>query len=223
MRVVITGCSRGLGLELARIALGAGHQVLAVARDPHASAGLAALSAGSGTRLQVVGADLIDPAAPAVIAAALSDWEAVDLLVNNAGILLETARREDFLTSFAVNTVAPFEVTQALLPLLRKSANPRVIHLTSKMGSISDNVAGGHYAYRASKAALNMINRSLARDHGWLTAVVVHPGWAQTDMGGPQATVPIAVSVQGIWRLAESAQLEDSGRFFDYQGRELPW
>lgn len=91
------------------------------------------------------------------------------------------------------------------------------------MGSIASNTSGSHYAYRASKAALNMISRSLSLDHDWLTSVVVHPGWAQTDMGGPQATVPVADSARGIWRLATGARRQDSGRFFDYQGTELTW
>jgi NAD(P)-dependent dehydrogenase (short-subunit alcohol dehydrogenase family) len=223
MHVVVTGTSRGIGLELVRLALEAGHQVLAVARRPQDSAGLAALQAAAGSRLKTLAADLLDPGAPALIAGAVKDAGAVDVLVNNAGILRETARREDFMDSFTVNTVAPFEVTQALLPSLRKSSQPRVIHVTSKMGSIADNTSGSYYAYRSSKAALNMVSRSLARDHDWLTSVVVHPGWAQTDMGGPQATVPVADSARGIWRLATGAKRQDSGRFFDYLGKELTW
>ncbi|HWL62836.1 MAG TPA: SDR family oxidoreductase [Steroidobacteraceae bacterium] len=223
MHVVVTGTSRGIGLELVRLALEAGHQVVAVARRPQDSAGLAALQAAGGDRLKTLAADLLDPGAPALIAGAVRESAAVDVLVNNAGILRETARREDFMDSFAVNTVAPFAITQALLPSLRKSSQPRVIHVTSKMGSIADNTSGSYYAYRSSKAALNMISRSLARDHDWLTSVVVHPGWAQTDMGGPQATVPVAESARGIWRLASGAKRQDSGRFFDYLGKELPW
>ncbi|MDQ2640334.1 MAG: SDR family NAD(P)-dependent oxidoreductase, partial [Pseudomonadota bacterium] len=132
MHVVITGTSRGIGLELTRLALDAGHQVLAVARRPQDSAGIAALQASAGDRLKTLAADLLDPDAPRFIAGAMQDSSAVDVLINNAGILRETARREDFMDSFAVNTVAPFEITQALLPWLRKSTQPRVIHVTSK-------------------------------------------------------------------------------------------
>jgi NAD(P)-dependent dehydrogenase (short-subunit alcohol dehydrogenase family) len=127
------------------------------------------------------------------------------------------------MASFAVNSVAPFEVTQALLPLLRKSSRPRVAHITSRMGSIADNGSGGYYAYRASKTALNMINMSLARDHAWLTTVVVHPGWVRTQMGGAEAPVEPQSSASGIWRLIEGLGRTDSGRFFDYTGNELPW
>lgn len=224
MHVVVTGTSRGIGLELVRLALDAGHQVLAVARRPQDSAGLAELKVAAGDRLKMLTADLLEPGAAEFIAGEVQgSGGVVDLLVNNAGILRETARREDFMDSFAVNAVAPFEITQALLPWLRRSTQPRVIHVTSKMGSIANNTSGGYYAYRSSKAALNMISRSLSLDHDWLTSVVVHPGWAQTDMGGPQATVPVAESARGIWRLATGAKRQDSGKFFDYLGKELTW
>lgn len=223
MNVVITGTSRGIGLELARMALDAGHRLLAVARAPEKSEGLTALARQHGGRMTLLAADLREAGAGAAIASASSAWDAVDVLVNNAGILRETAAREDFMESFAVNCVAPYEVTQALLPLLRRSADPKVVHITSKMGSIAENSAGGHYAYRASKTALNMVNRSLSRDHGWLTTLVVHPGWVKTDMGGSGAPVATPDSAAGIWGLTGSAQRAMSGRFFDYQGNELPW
>lgn len=222
MKVLITGVSRGIGLELARLALGAGHQVLAVARQSQGSAVLAEMARSHGGQFEVMGADLRDAGSAEAIAAAVKD-RGLDVLLNNAGVLREGETREDFMESFAVNTVAPFEVTRALLPQLRKSANARVVHVTSKMGSLSDNTGGGHYAYRASKAALNMVNRSLARDHAWLTAVVVHPGWVRTRMGGAQAPVQPEESARGIWNLVENLERKSSGRFFDFQGGELPW
>lgn len=223
MNVVITGTSRGIGLELARIVLAGGHQLLAVARAPDASAGLATLAREYSGRLTLLGADLREQHAGTAIATAAAAWDAVDVLINNAGILRESAERAAFMESFAVNSVAPFEVTQSLLPLLRRSSSPRAVHITSRMGSVADNTSGGYYAYRASKSALNMINRSLARDNTWLTTVVVHPGWVKTDMGGPEAPVPPRASAAGIWRLTGDLVPAHSGKFFDYQGNELPW
>lgn len=222
MQVVITGTSRGIGLELVRTALGHGHQVVAVARHSDGSQGLQQLLAEHPARLRLVAVDLRQPDAAQSIAAAL-EWNSLDVLVNNAGVLLEGTSREDFIDSFLVNSIAPFEVTRALLPLLERASSPRVLQLTSRMGSLGDNTSGGYYAYRASKAALNMITRSLARDHDWLAAAVVHPGWVQTAMGGEGAPVPAATSAAGIWRLAEGLDRRSSGRFFDYQGNELPW
>jgi NAD(P)-dependent dehydrogenase (short-subunit alcohol dehydrogenase family) len=222
MKVLITGVSRGIGLELARVARGAGHQLLAVARQPKGSPALAELARSHAERFEVIAADLRDAGSAVAIAAAVKD-RGLDVLLNNAGILREGETREDFVQSFTVNAVAPFEVTRALLPQLRKSATARVVHVTSRMGSIADNTAGGHYAYRASKAALNMVNRSIARDHDWLTAVVVHPGWVRTRMGGAEAPVQPEESARGIWKLVENLDRKSSGRFFDFQGRELPW
>jgi NAD(P)-dependent dehydrogenase (short-subunit alcohol dehydrogenase family) len=223
MKVVITGTSRGIGLALARRVIEAGHELLAVARQPQQSPALMQLAGQHPDRLKLHAADLRDPQAAASIARAAGTRDAVDVLVNNAGILLPGDGPDDFAASFRINSVAPFEVTRALLPLLKASANPRAAHITSKMGSIADNKSGGHYAYRASKAALNAINRSLSLDHPWLAAVVIHPGWVKTDMGGEGAPVAPEDSAAGIWRLLEGLTRKDSGAFFDYQGNALPW
>lgn len=223
MKVIITGTSRGIGLELARIVLRQGHELLAVARDPGASGGLTALQREHGAQLRLLAADLCEPATAGAISAATKDWVGLDLLINCAGILRSTATRQDFTESFLVNAVAPFEVTHNLLPRLKLSTNPRVVNLTSRMGSISENTSGGHYAYRASKAALNMVNRCLSIDHPWLTSIVVHPGWVRTRMGGESAPVEAPESAGGIWRLAQGLTRENSGRFYDYQGKEIPW
>ena len=91
------------------------------------------------------------------------------------------------------------------------------------MGSIDDNSSGGYYAYRSSKAALNMLNKSLAMDNPWLTTIVVHPGWVKTDMGGSQAPLTVEESTEGIWKLIKSKGPADSGKFFDYRGQILKW
>lgn len=202
MKIVITGTSRGIGAELVNIAKKAGHEVLAVDRKT---------------------VDLRSPEAPGKIAALAQSWGVVDILVNNAGIYLKGVGREDFQESFLVNSIVPFEITQALLPLLKKSTKPRVAQITSLMGSIDDNSSGGSIAYRASKTALNMINKCLSIDNPWLATVVIHPGWVQTDMGGAQAPTSVVESAQGIWQLVEGMNKEHSGSFHDFKGKELPW
>ena len=216
MNILITGVSRGIGLELARQALTEGHSVIGVAR-----AVTVELERLKG--IHVVIADLLDPAAPAKITKALQDWTFVDILVNNAGIMRAGVTTEDFMLSFQVNSVAPFIMTKALTPWLRKSGAPCVINITSLMGSIADNGSGGYYAYRSSKTALNMINKSLAVDSPWLTTVVVHPGWVKTDMGGEGAPVEPKRSAAGIWQIARDLKPSQSGKFFNYTGEELPW
>jgi NAD(P)-dependent dehydrogenase (short-subunit alcohol dehydrogenase family) len=223
MYVVVTGASRGIGLELTEQALDRGDHVLAVARKPKDSDGLMALQKKHPKTMSLIGVDLAQAEAAEKVAAAVNNWPQVDVLINNAGIYRKGEKIEDFLTSFHVNAIVPFLVTRALLPRLRKGAAPRVVQITSLMGSVADNSSGGSHAYRSSKSALNMLNKGLAVENEWLTAVVMHPGWVKTDMGGSGAPVEIADSATGIWRVTRELKSTDSGKFFDFRGKNLPW
>lgn len=223
MKIIITGTSRGIGLELTRQALEAGHQVLAVARDPQKATELQALAKKTPDALKILAADVNDPAGRARIVDTAGSWGSVDLLINNAGIYKKGVTEADFTESFRTNTISPYLLTLELLPLLKKGHTPKVISISSQMGSIADNGSGGSAAYRASKAALNAIHKSLALDETWLTSFVVHPGWVQTDMGGAGATVTIPDSASGIWKLIKEAKPTTSGRFLNYTGAELKW
>lgn len=227
MRAVITGANRGIGLELARQLLARGDQVHAAVREPERAGDLRAL--GEGERLRVHRLDLLEPASVAELAAALGGAP-VDLLVNNAGVYggsrqhLPDIDFEDAVRTFRVNALGPLRVTLALLPNL-KAARGKVIHVTSGMGSIADNKSGAFYAYRMSKAALNMMSRSLAVDlrGAGVASAVINPGWVQTDMGGPSAPTPVDESVRGMLREIDGFALEDTGAFLDWKGRPYPW
>lgn len=91
------------------------------------------------------------------------------------------------------------------------------------MGSVADNDSGGALAYRSSKSALNMIVKCLSVDYPQVTSIVVHPGWVKTDMGGAKAPTEIKDSVKGIWEVQSQLKKSDSGKFFDFKGRQLPW
>ena len=223
MNVVVTGASRGIGLELVKESLTTGDHVLAIARQPQESKGLQELQKQFGKTLAVCAADVAHPEAADKVLSAVSSWNGIDVLINNAGVFRQGTKLEDFLESFQVNSVAPFFMTKALLPKLQKGQTPRVAQITSLMGSIEDNGSGGSYAYRASKAALNMINKSLAVENNWLMSVVVHPGWAKTDMGGSGAPVEPTESAGGIWKVIRGLKPSDSGGFFDFRGKTLPW
>jgi NAD(P)-dependent dehydrogenase (short-subunit alcohol dehydrogenase family) len=224
MNVVITGASKGIGLELCNVALTQGHQVCAVSRTATQSPGLKKLLSDFGKNLRTLDLDVASPTAGLQVLKAVKDWTGVDLLINNAGILDTSALEESLMNSFRVNAVAPFLLTQALLPKLKEAQKPAVLQITSRMGSIDDTQSGGHYGYRASKAALNMFNKCIAVENPWLVANVVHPGWVQTDMGGASAPVKPAESARGIWQVLENARVTGvSGSFFDYQGNKLPW
>lgn len=222
MNVVITGASRGIGLELTRQALQAGHQVLAVARHPEKSEGLNALKKDFKT-LNTLAVELTDDAAPQKIIQAVGSWNEVDVLINNAGIYKKGTGAADFIESFRVNSVTPYLVTEALLPKLQKSQKPVAAQITSLMGSIADNGSGGSVVYRSSKTALNMINKCIALENPWLTTLVLHPGWVKTDMGGEQAPVETEQSAGGLWKVIQQAKNASSGRFYDFRGKELPW
>lgn len=221
--VLITGANRGIGLELARQYTAAGWEVIGTARMPDQATELHALDA------KVMQLDVTDHRSVARLATDLGE-QSIDLLINNAGILemvpsIDAINIEDFSYTIAVNTVGPVRVTQALMPNLRSGGMKKIVNITSNLGSIEDNTSGHFYGYRESKAALNMFTRSLAmelRSDGFI-CIVLHPGWVQTDMGGPNAPLPVVQSAQGIRSVVDSLTPDDSGTFFAYDGQKMPW
>lgn len=221
--IVITGANRGIGLELARRSKLRGARVIATARRPSEARELAALG------LRVEPLDVADAASVERFARSLKDVP-IDLLVNNAGIggdegSLSELDPESLLAYFRVNTLGPIRVTRALLPNLRSGRAKKVVHITSRMGSIADNASGGYYGYRASKAALNMLNKCMALELGpeGFTCAVLHPGWVSTDMGGPEAPLSPAESAAGLLRVIDSLAPARNGIFLDQDGEEIPW
>lgn len=220
MYIVITGTSRGIGLELTRKALEKGHHVLAVARSPEESSELMQLKSD---KLIFAKVELSDNDAHSKIAEATKNWPMVDIVINNAGIYEEDKTLQNFEKSFLINSIKPLFITQALKEKLKKSKHPVAVFITSQMGSIEDNTSGGSYSYRASKTALNMLIKSLSIDENWLISLLVHPGWVQTRMGGDNAPTTPTESADGIWKLIESAKTSDNGSYRDFRGKILPW
>ncbi len=230
MHVVITGASRGIGLEFVRQYLSRGDHVVAACRDPARAAALAALVEEAGPRARILACDVASDASVAAFAAALGDGT-VDLLVNNAGVgggweSLDGVATDVALDTYNVNALGPLRVTRALLPHLARSSAPRVAHISSGMGSIADNGSGGAYAYRMSKAALNMASRNLAVDlrPRKVVSVVINPGWVATDMGGANAPTAARDSVAAMVARFDALTLADSGKFLDWKRAEgFPW
>ena len=121
--------------------------------------------------------------------------------------------------------MGPMRVAEAFVDHAARSARKLIVTLTSGMGSIGDNTSGGAFAYRSSKAAVNMVMRSLAIDLATrgITCVVVNPGWVLTDMGGPNAPLTPAESIARLRRLIENLKPAHSGKFFNHDGREYTW
>jgi len=221
--VLVTGANRGLGLEFAQQYAADGWRVIGTAREPEEAAELKATGA------RVVALDVADADSVARMAAEL-DGAPIDLLINNAGIMNRADDPGDLdLDRIAlvldVNTLGPMRVTAALLPNLRAGRGKTVAAITSGLGSIASNTSGGFYGYRESKAALNMYTRSLAADldDEGFTCIVMSPGWVQTDMGGPNATLTPEQSIAGMRKVIAGLTPADSGGFFNWDGERLPW
>jgi NAD(P)-dependent dehydrogenase (short-subunit alcohol dehydrogenase family) len=226
MRVVVTGANRGIGLELVRQLVARGDHVEACVRDPARAPALHDLP-----RVRVHQVDVADAATVAALARSLGE-DAVDLVINCAGVYGGDQQSadanfdfDDASRVFDINALGALRVSLALVPHLRRGRGKKLAHLSSGMGSIADNRSGGFYAYRMSKAALDMMSRSLAVDlrRDGIASYVINPGWVQTDMGGPSAPTPVDQSVRGILRELDSATLADSGEFLDYKGGRYPW
>lgn len=232
--IVITGANRGLGLELTRQYLAAGHQVIALVR----SISSALVSLESGAALEIHQGSLCDDESLARVASCLADRD-LDLLINNAGTMgylgfgdggMEIQQfgsfdRQEWGEVMDINLYTPMALAELLAEPLARSSGGRIVNMSSKLGSITANTAGGLYAYRASKAALNAVTRSLALDLASRNIVVtaVTPGWVKTDMGGPQAELDAEVSIAGLRKVIDGLEARHSGRFLTWEGEELPW
>ena len=227
---LITGANRGLGLEFARQYLADGWQLYAACRDPASASELRRLTETSDDKLQMPAMDVTDPASIDATATEL-DGQAIDLLVNNAGIIgphgqtIGNIDYEAWAEVLAINTMGPMRVSEAFVEHVARSDRKLIVTLTSGMGSIADNTSGGSILYRSSKAAVNMVMRSLAIDLAprGITCVVVNPGWVRTDMGGPNANLQPAESIRALRRLIATLGPEQSGKFFNHTGTEYPW
>ena len=223
----LTGASRGLGLEFTRQYLAEGWTVHACARDPGTPA-LRDLADRAGDRLVRHRLDVADFGAIKALAHDLDDVS-FDLVINNAGIFgpedqsFGTLDTEGWMETFAVNTLAPVKILEALAAHV--AAGGVIATVSSQMGSIADNRAGGYYAYRSSKAAVNAAMRSAAADLGGSgkIVVVVHPGWVRTDMGGAAAPLSPEQSVSALRRTLAGLTASDSGRFLNYDGKDLAY
>ncbi len=225
--VVITGTNRGIGLELTRLFLRAGNRVIATCRNPDSASVLNAL--GKEGNLVIRQLDVSDGESISRLCSDLSD-QIVDVLINNAGIFggdRQSADEMDYdawLKTLAVNTLAPFRLATALKDNLKQAERPRIVTLSSQMGSLSRKSTGS-YAYRSSKAALNKVMQTLAieMEADGIIVCPVHPGWVQTDMGGESAEITPQESAAGLFEFVNSLTMEQSGRFWTWQGKEHPW
>ncbi len=226
--VLITGANRGIGLALARGYAAEGWRVRACCRHPDKAKDLKALKEGSGGRVAIHRLDVTDGLKVANLSRRLAK-EAIDLLINNAGVSGPGGFGEtDFdrwQPVLAVNTFAPLRMAERFVEQVARSERKLIVNISSKMGSIGANVSSNSITYRASKTALNQVSKclSVALAPRGITVILFHPGWVSTDMGGSKAPVTPEDSAAGIRAVIEGATAADNGRFFNYDGAELPW
>jgi NAD(P)-dependent dehydrogenase (short-subunit alcohol dehydrogenase family) len=159
--------------------------------------------------------------------------KSIDILLNNAGIYLEKYKQDqlghidfdEWLETFRVNTLGAMRVCRAFLEHVKRSDKRLVVAITSHMGSIAEIDSPGSYAYRSSKCALNaaMKGLTLEIEPCGIGVLMLHPGWVQTRMGGPDAVLTPTQSVNGMRRIIEQFNSNMSGHFYRYDGSEIPW
>ncbi|MDJ0609755.1 MAG: SDR family oxidoreductase [Kiloniellales bacterium] len=222
---LITGANRGLGLEFTRSFLADSWHVHACCRYPEKSKGLKGLEGD----LDVHRLDVTDGLKVANLSRELVGGP-IDLVLNNAGVYgprtgFGETDYDLWEAVFRINSIAPLRMAERFVEQVAASERKLIVNISSIMGSIGQLQSSGSYFYRASKAALNMVTKGLSVDLAarGITVVAVHPGWVQTDMGGTEADLTATQSIAGLRAVIESLDISKTGRFFNYDGSELPW
>lgn len=224
--VLITGASRGIGLELTKRFLGLNYKVISTYRDQPSVELEKLLSYES---LSLVELEVTDEASIDKLESYLMGTK-IDILINNAGVKgpvdqsMTAIKSQDWLNTFAINSIAPLMISRTVLKNMEKSENPRIITISSQMGAINTDSIG-LYAYRSSKTAVNKIMKILALElkEQNIAVCLIHPGWVITDMGGQDAEITVDESVTGIVNLVSNLTMEHSGKFLTWQGNEHVW
>jgi len=226
-QVLITGANRGIGLEFCKQYASDGWNVIACCRKPTDATELSKLALQY-NNLQIVSLDVSDFAQIDALALQLKD-ENIDVLINSAGVYARgkfgDIDYDEWAMSFKINSMALLKMAEAFVQHVAKSQLKKMAVLTSKMGSIDDNTSGESYIYRSSKTAVNMVMKNLSIDLKPfnISVVTLHPGWVQTDMGGPNGLISVQKSVTGLCRVIDDLSLEKTGQFVDYEGKTINW
>lgn len=227
---LITGVSRGIGKEFANQLVARGYFVIGTCRDSNCN-----------SIKNCLAIELLDVQNDDAILTCAKKYKntPIDLLINNAGVLYADAEkawgedlttigsfsRSDIRQTLEINTISPLKVTEAFIPHLLKSKQKTIVAISSGAGSIAENKSGGMTAYRMSKAALNMGMQEFAikLSNQGVYVLLLHPGWVQTSMGGPAASITVKESVAGMLNVIEKKENFISGNFYDYQGASRPF
>jgi NAD(P)-dependent dehydrogenase (short-subunit alcohol dehydrogenase family) len=231
--VFVTGANRGLGFAITKILLAQGDTVIGAVRNPTQPNNLDEFKGQYPKTLKIVQLDQNnDGSSVACGKATATLTDRLDAVLNVAGIQtppydqqLEELDYQKLRDQFETNVIGPLRVTRALLPLLRKGKNPRLLNWSSGVGSIAMTDNPNFYGYGASKAALNKNTRTLsfALKNDGITVVALDPGWVRTDLGGPNAPLSPEESAGAIVKTLNKLDLSYTGKFIYNDGKELPW
>lgn len=244
--VLITGCNRGIGFGLVKYLTEQAiypQYLFATCRNPAKAEALQDI-AEKHKNVHILQLDVTDFESYGNVVKSVDSVvqdEGLNVLFNNAGVSSKFTRMnlvkvEQMISGFMTNTIAPLMLTKAFVPLLKKAAQNKsseslsvsraaVINFSSVLGSIAENSQGGLYPYRASKAALNAVTRSMSVDlkSDGILVTSIHPGWVQTEMGGRNATMTVEESVSNIIKTVLALNEKYNGKFIQYDGKEVPW
>lgn len=225
---LITGANKGIGFEVVRQMARLGFRVFLGARNVNAGRA-AAMKLGADGTVTFLELDVSNPESIGRAAEEFSrQADRLDVLVNNAGIALDedeaalTVTPEIFATTLRTNTLGPWLVAQAFLPMLEKSDAPRIVNVSSSSGQLDGGADGWSPAYCVSKTALNGVTSQLAAALPKFAVNSVCPGWVRTDMGGENARLSVSEGASGVVWLAVEAPHDLTGQFFK-ERKVIPW
>ena len=237
--ILITGANRGLGLEFCQQYSQDNWRVFACCRDPDAADALDSIAVASAGRVTIHKMDTNISEEVSAVAAELQG-ESIDILINNAGVAdsygigvfegkddpdLNNYDMEGWQEVLNTNVISPGRVSGAFAEHVATSEKKLIVMMASGLSSIANTWQGGRYAYRTSKAALNMLMRGIG---AWLeprgvTVVSIAPGWTRTELGGPNANNSVEEAISGVRSVIERLSLEDTGSYWNFDGQRLPW
>ena len=231
-RILITGASRGIGLEMCKQLSEQGNEVIATYRSPTSAGSLLELTSENKNlhsyQLDVNSSESVKTA----IRLIAEKFTSLDLVFNNAGILewspLGEVTANSFQSIYNTNVVGVFRVSQEVIPLLTKGNDPLIVNLSSRLGSIElrgQSQLGGAIAYQCSKAALNMLTKQMSIDYNkyGIRAIAISPGWVKTDMGGTEAKYEVSESVNLFLSQIDKLPASLNGIFLGEDGKMIPW
>jgi NAD(P)-dependent dehydrogenase (short-subunit alcohol dehydrogenase family) len=228
--VLITGTNRGIGLHLTNIFAENGWQVFACCRKPKKAEKLNEI-AKKFNNIEIYQLDVSDFDNIEALGKSLKDKK-IDILLSNAGVYGNSKGQffgnidyKSFKETLKINTLAPLKLSEVFIKQVQSSEKKVIAIMTSMMGSITLNTDGKEFIYRVTKCAANMVVKCLANElkEKEISALAIHPGWVRTDMGGENAPVTPEESAKGIFNVLMNVDINSSGKFIDFQGKELPW